>query len=328
MQLPTLLVTMEADARIRSAIERVVSGHARIVHLADLAAAGRRGALQAASVILARNTAQELKPGELAMISGARLLQFVTAGIDHIPLANAPAHVPVACNGGGYAEPMAEHAVAMVFAAAKRIVVEHMKLTRGEFDQFRPNRLLAGTVCGILGFGGIGVATARLMRGLGMKVHAVNRRGATAEPVDWIGRTGDTDTLLRAADVLILAVPLTRATAGIIAARELGLMKPDAILVNLARGEIIDEAALYAHLRSTPTFSACIDAWWVEPVRHGAFRMDHPFLDLDNVVASPHNSASAKGWRETAIARATENAVRALRGEAVQHLVPPEDRMQ
>lgn len=328
MQVPMMLVTMPADARIRSAIDRAVSGAGRIVHLSDLGDNERRAALGQAVVVLARNTATELQPAEMPLLAGKRLLQFVTAGVDYIPLAGLPADLPIACNGGGYAEPMAEHAVAMTFAAAKRIVVEHAKLKRGEFDQFRPNRLLSGGVCGILGFGGIGVATARLMRGLGMKVHAVNRRGHTSEPVDWIGRTADTDTLLRAADVLILAVPLTRATAGMIGTRELGLMKPDAILVNLARGEIIDEPALYAHLVANPAFTACIDAWWIEPVRHGAFRMDHPFLDLDNVIGSPHNSASAKGWRETAIARAAANAARALRGEAVQHLVPPEDRMQ
>jgi phosphoglycerate dehydrogenase-like enzyme len=104
-------------------------------------------------------------------------------------------------------------------------------------------------------------------------------------------------------------------------------MKPDAVLVNLARGEIVDEAALYAHLLARPAFTACIDAWWVEPVRHGRFATGHPFMRLPNVIASPHNSASAAGWRHTALRRAAENAARALRGERPLHLVPPADRM-
>src|SRR3546814_2122083 len=101
--------------------------------------------------------------------------------------------------------------------------------------------MLAGGVCGILGFGGIGAATAKLMRGVGMRVHAINRRGAGHEAVDWMGTPDRLDELLAAADVLVLSLPLTPATAGTIGARALGLMKPDAILVNLARGEIVDE---------------------------------------------------------------------------------------
>jgi phosphoglycerate dehydrogenase-like enzyme len=216
----------------------------------------------------------------------------------------------------------------MTLAALKRLFVEHEKLTRGQFDQFRLNRTLAGATVGILGFGGIGVATARVMRALGAKIHAINRRGATDELVDWIGTEADLDRLLAASDVLILSVPLTPTTEGLIGARELGLMKRDAVLVNLARGEIIDEAALYAHLLAEPTFTACIDAWWIEPVRHGRFAMSYPFMRLPNVIASPHNSASATGWRDVALTRAVENARRGLLGETPRHLVPPEDRMR
>ena len=213
---------------------------------------------------------------------------------------------------------MAEHALAMALAAAKRLLVEHAKVARGEFDQFRANRMLAGSVCGILGFGGIGAATASLMRALGMSVGAINRGGQTQQPVDWIGGLDQLDRLLAASDVLVLSLPLTPRSAGMIGARELALMKSDATLINLARGEIVDEAALFAHLKANPAFTACIDAWWVEPVRHGRFEMGHPFTSLPNVIASPHNSASVDGWRDIALRRATENIARIYRGE-----VPP-----
>ena len=179
----------------------------------------------------------------------------------------------------------------------------------------------------MLGFGGIGAATARLMRAIGMRVHAINRRGAGDEPVDWMGTPDRLDELLTASDVLIVSLPLTRATERLIGARELSLMKRDAILINLARGEILDEAALYAHLVASPGFTACIDAWWVEPIRHGEFRIDQPFLTLPNAIGSPHNSASIDGWQDIGLARAVANCRRALLGETPLHLIGPDERM-
>jgi phosphoglycerate dehydrogenase-like enzyme len=234
----------------------------------------------------------------------------------------------VAGNGGAFAEPMAEHALAMSLAAAKRLLPEHAAFARGEFNQFKPNRMLAGGACGILGFGGIGAATARLMRCLGMRVHAIRRSPPADAPVDWIGTPDRLDELLAAADVLVVSLPLTRATRNLIGARELTLMKPDVILVNLARGEVLDERALYEHLLATPGFTACLDAWWVEPVRHGAFRMDHPFMRLPNVIGSPHNSASVGVWREVALRRAVSNCQRALKGLRPFYLIGDDERAE
>jgi glycerate dehydrogenase len=324
---PTLVVTLKADAARRAVIESTIGSAARVIYLADVLPNERAMVLAQASVLLAYNTAEDLRPGEAALLGRVRLIQFITAGVDYIPLADLPVEVPIASNGGAYAEPMAEHALAMALAALKRLFVEHAKLAAGTFDQFRGNRMLAGSVCGILGFGGIGVATARLMRGLGVRVHAINRSGATTEPVDWIGRNSDLDQLLSSSDILILSLPLTPATKGLLAKCELALMKRDAILINLARGEIIDETALFQHLQATPEFTACIDAWWTEPVRHGRFAMDHAFTNLPNVIASPHNSASVVGWRDVALRRAVENARCALEGGEPRHLVTPSDRM-
>ncbi len=324
----SVLVTFEADRDARAVFTESLGDLATVIFLADLADSARAAALQSATVIVGRNTGKELRPGEDALIGNARLVQYVTAGVDYIPLRHLPADLPIAANGGAYAEPMAEHAVALMFAAAKRLVVEHKKLERGEFDQFRPNRMLTGAVCGILGLGGVGVATARRMGALGLKVHAINRRGVADEPVDWMGTTDQLDTLLAAADVLVVVVPLLQNTECLIGARELALMKPDAILINLARGEIIDETALYHHLQANPAFVACIDAWWIEPVRHNRFAMTHPFLELPNVIGSPHNSASVKGARAMAYRQAATNCRRVLEGKPAHNLIGPEGRMR
>jgi phosphoglycerate dehydrogenase-like enzyme len=323
----SLVVLNELNAAHREIVSDALAGTAEAVYLSDLGDAERARALRGAGAVLAHST-RALRQGEIALLKDIRLLQFITAGIDFVPLAELPAGVPVATNGGAYAEPMAEHALAMALAAAKRLLVEHAALGRGEFNQFARNRMLAGGVCGILGFGGIGTATGRLARGIGMQVHAINRRGWSVEPTDWIGTPDQLDNLLAVADVLVICTPLTPATLGMIGAAELARMKEDAILVNVARGEIVDEAALYARLAAFPNFSACIDAWWIEPIRHGKFSMGQPFTSLPNVVGSPHNSAAAiAGTGAAGLRRAIANIKRALAGETPQYLVPPEDRM-
>lgn len=321
-----LVLTFDPGPDGRAAVAAVVGRAAPVAILPAADRDARAAVLARTVVLLTRNTDRELSAAERAGLAGARLIQFVPAGIDFIPLGDLPPGVPVASNAGAYSAPMAEHALAMALAAAKRLIPEHAALARGEFNQATPNRMLSGLTAGILGFGGIGQATARLMRAIGMRIHAINRSGTTTEPVERIATTTGLDTLLAASDVLVIAIPLTRATNGLIGARELALMKPDAILINLARGEIVDEAALFAHLQANPAFTACIDAWWIEPVRHGRFAMDHPFIALPNVIGSPHNSASVPQTGAEGLRRAAENCLRALRGEPVRNLVGDGDR--
>jgi phosphoglycerate dehydrogenase-like enzyme len=145
--------------------------------------------------------------------------------------------------------------------------------------------------------------------------------------VDWIGAPERLNELLEVSDVLLISAPLTHATNGLIGTAELRRMKDDAILVNVARGEIVQERPLYDHLVKNPRFIACIDAWWIEPVRHGEFRMDQPFLDLPNVIASPHNSAQGTGAHDISLRRAVENCRRALTGETPLHVIGPEERL-
>ena len=136
----------------------------------------------------------------------------------------------MASNAGAYARPMAEHVLALTLALAKRLPQNQAALARGEFDQGTLNREIRGSVVGILGFGGIGRASATLFRALGARIHAVTRAGHATEGVEWSGTLADLDTLLAVADVLVITLPLTRSTRGLIGRRELELMKDDAIL--------------------------------------------------------------------------------------------------
>ncbi|HUK58646.1 MAG TPA: 2-hydroxyacid dehydrogenase [Stellaceae bacterium] len=323
---PTIAVTFELEPRLREIVVGATGSAVEVQWIARLAPATRAAALAHAGAVIARHT-DELRAEEWPLVASARLLQMMTAGVDYIPLRHLPPGLPVASNRGAFAEPMAEHAVALVLAAAKRLLIEQRELAAGRFNQFTPNRMLAGGVAGIFGMGGIGAAVARRLRALGMRIHALNRRGATDEPVDWIGGPQRLDDLLAASDALVIAAPLTAATRGAIGARALARMKEDAILVNLARGEIVDEQALYSHLRTHPRFTACLDAWWVEPIRHGTFRLDYPFLELPNVIGSPHNSAVVAGTYDGALRLAVANCLKALRGETPDRLIPDDERL-
>jgi phosphoglycerate dehydrogenase-like enzyme len=210
---PPLVVAFELSERRKSIVADGLAGASAIIYLAELDGAARAEALRKAGALLTNNTAKDLRSGEAALLHSARLIQFTIAGVDFIPFSELPEGVPVATNGGGYAESMAEHALAVTLAAAKRLIVEHENLKHGRFNQFTRNRMLAGGVCGIFGFGGIGAAAGRLMSSIGMRVHAINRRGRTDERVDWIGTPDRLNELLEVADVLLISarspVPLT-----------------------------------------------------------------------------------------------------------------------
>ena len=321
---PRAVVTFDPDPEMRDVIGARLDGVAKVTYLSETE--GRRGeALASADALLAWVLGAELGPDELAQLGSGSLIQLMSAGVDRVPFEQIPDGVAVASNAGAYAEPMAEHVLALALALAKRLPQEHAALARGVFDQETPTRSIRGSLVGILGFGGIGQASARLFQALGARVHAIARSGRTDAAVERIGTMEDLDALLGEADIVVVSLPLTRATDGLIARRELSLMKPDAILVNVARAAIIDEDALYEHLESNPSFSAGIDAWWQEPRGQGAFATRRPFLELPNVIGSPHNSAMVAGSLTESAARASDNVARHLRGEPVRNLVDRSD---
>ena len=320
-----MVVTFEGEADLRASIEAGLGPTATARYLSDVAVPDRAAEIRSAVAVLAWNPQRELGSDGLAALRDVRLLQLMSAGANHLPFGEIPDTVTITSNVGAFAEPMAEHVLAMALALAKRLPQKHAELAAGGFHQRPPTRRVEGLVCGILGFGAIGKATARRMRPLGVGIHAVNTTGATDEEVQFAGTLADLDAVLAASDFVVVALPLTRATDGLIGARELALMKPDAILINVARAAIVQERALYDHLVANPEFTAGIDAWWVEPFSGEEFRTDFPFLELPNVLGSPHNSAIVPGIIEHAAGMAAENVAAFLRGESVRGLVRRED---
>jgi phosphoglycerate dehydrogenase-like enzyme len=309
----------------RESISAAMGTGIRVDYVADMLEDERLEALRLAEALLVWMWSAELRPHERAVVDDVRFVQLISAGADGLPFSDVPRNAVVAGNVGAYAEPMAEHVLAMVLALAKRLPERHAQLARGQFEQFAFSRSLGGAVAGIVGFGGIGRAAAGLLRGIGMRIHALNTTGTTDEAVEFVGTLSDLDSVLEAADVLVISLPLTKATRELIGRRELELMKRDAILINVARGAIVDEAALFDHLAAHYGFSAGIDAWWDEPRSASTFRTRFPFFELPNLLGSPHNSALVPGILEEAARRAATNVSRFLRGEPVAGVMDRED---
>jgi phosphoglycerate dehydrogenase-like enzyme len=314
-------VSYPVDDDFRQVNAGVLAGDAGLVFTYELGPPERAEALRNAEALLALDLAAELPAGALREAPRLRFAQLLSAGVDNVDFSEFPEGLMVASNTGAYAGPMAEHVMAMTLSLAKRLPQRHAALATGRFEKWLPSLVLDGAVCGILGFGGIGIAVARLMRAFGARIHALNRTGQTSEPVEFVGTLADLDRVLAAADVVVVSLPLTHTTRGLLGVRELSLMKPAAILVNVARGAIIDQAALYEHLRTHPEFSAGIDTWWHEPATGEPFRTDYPFFTLPNIIGSPHNSSIVPGTMLSAARVAAENVRRYLRGEKVTGLV-------
>lgn len=300
---------------------------AQLSFLPDLDGAEREAALRAADALITLVPAREITPAEVATMEKLRFVQSLPTGIDHLPPDLFPRQIPMGNTAGAAAEAIAEHTVAMALAASKRLIVEHQRLASGTFGYGRPTRLLRGISACILGFGEIGRETARLLKALGVRVEALNRSGRTDADVDFIGTLADLDEALDRCDLLVVSASLNDETRGLISQERLARMKADATLVVVSRADIVDQTALYDHLAATPTFTACIDTWWAEKMDLDTpFAQDHPFLELPNVIGSPHNSGLVTGIPEELVRRAAENVRNFLTGTGEVRLVPDADR--
>jgi len=222
----------------------------------------------------------------------------------------------------------AEHALALLLAAARSLVPGDRALRAGDWgprhaDPTDP--LLDGAVAVVLGHGAIGRRVARVMRALGMEVHAIRRSGAAAGSVGVHGPEA-LPGLLPRARALVVAVPHTPETDGMLGARELGLLPDGSIVVNVARGRVIDEAALYAAC-AAGRLRAGLDVWWRYPeseeARAATPPSAFPFGGLDNVVLSPHRAGHAEVTERLRAEHLARSLRHAVRGDAIPWRVDP-----
>ncbi len=319
--MPRVLFTCAMDEERRTVLKEGASGSFESVVLDDLPEAARDAAWSQADVLVTTGFGREV-PADLATRAPRlRMLQTLVAGVDHLPYRVIPHSVVVCGNAGAYNTSVAEHTMALLLAAAKDLPQRTREIASGVFDQAAPSKALADATVVILGMGGIGVTVAGMCKAFRMHVVGVGRSGKLVPPADEAGSLSDLPTLLPRADYVVVALPLTARTKGLVDRRFLAAMKEDAVLVNIARGKIVVEDDLFEHLKRHPRFRAGIDVWWVYPSGTKGRPSHRPFHELPNVVMTPHNANAIPGQRRWAMEAALDNVRRFLRGETPLHRV-------
>jgi D-3-phosphoglycerate dehydrogenase len=249
-------------------------------------------------------------PAVLEAAQDLRIIAKYGAGVDSVHLASATAHgVAVMVTSGANADAVAEQALAMMLALARELPRFDRELRRGVWkDVAYLMKGFRGSTVGVVGYGQIGRRTAQLAHACGAKVMIHSRRRVEPPPgMEW---EGNLDHLLERADIVTLHCALNETTRGLIGARELARMKPGALLVNTARGSVVDEAALVAALGGGHLGGAGLDTFAVEPPDPA-----NPLFALPNVIVTPHNAASTQDAAAQMGRIAAHNIVSYLRGE-------------
>ncbi len=266
----------------------------------------------------------------LAGMPRLRFIQSILAGVNHIPFKTIKEKVVVASNAGAYSGPVAEYAWSLLLSAAKRVVEHHVSLREHAAKLVRHGDaaegiyMLEGKTLGILGYGGIGRAVARMSEPFNMRVLALTRKGTAASGVTLLKGKSGLERILTKSDAIMIALPLTKSTTHIINKNALAKMKENAILVNIARGELVDEDAVYKHLKAHPGFRFATDVWWYRDNRE-SLKTNHDFASLPNFVGTPHVSGPSGLATGIPITVAVENTLRFLGGKTPENIVKRSD---
>ncbi|MGF1473546.1 MAG: 2-hydroxyacid dehydrogenase [Rubrobacteraceae bacterium] len=277
-------------------------------------------AVQGANGILSTLTEQIDAEVMDAAGDGLEVVANMAVGYDNVDVAAATERgITVTNTPGVLDETTADTAFMLILAAARRLGESERFLRAGKWNAWGPKQFTGpdvwGKTLGIVGFGRIGQALARRARGFSMEVLYTARSLKEDAEKEFGARKLELDELLRESDFVSIHTPLTGETEALIGEKELGLMKPTAVLVNTSRGPVVDEAALADALESKQIFAAGLDVYEEEPEAHPKL------FDLENVVLAPHIGSASIETRDKMAEMAAEDLRSALNGEEPQNPV-------
>jgi phosphoglycerate dehydrogenase-like enzyme len=258
-----------------------------------------------------------------------RLVQSVATGVELFDLAALPKGCTIS-NAFGHETAIAEYVVMVMLALHHRLFqIAGEFRDRGSWatswvQSGAPHGEVRGSTLGIVGYGRVGREVARRAAPFGCRILAANRSSREAEPeVERIYPLDDLDRMLPECDTVAICTALGPETTNLIDARRLALMKPSAVVINIARGQVIDEDALYAALRENKLGGGAIDVWWqypnsVDPNLRGS---RYAFHELPNVIVTPHNSGWTAGMVRRRWDEIADNINRFYRGDNLINIV-------
>jgi D-3-phosphoglycerate dehydrogenase len=257
-----------------------------------------------------------ISAASMAACPTLRVISRAAVGYDSIDVPAATTRgIAVLTAVGANAPSVAEHAIGLMLAVARNIARHNAAMQDGGWERQRLGLELRGRRLGLVGYGQIAQATARIALALGMRVSAWSPRLASRDGIAPVTCAASMHALLAESDVVSLHAPLQTGTRHMIGAAELALLRPDTILVNTARGALVDEEALAAALAEGRLFGAGLDVFASEPPLPG-----HPLRGLPNVVLTPHVAAATPTTRAATAMAAARHVLDVLLGRPV----PPE----
>ena len=269
---------------------------------------------------------REMPQYEARLTPSLQFVQSLFTGLDRFPFSRFPAPVRIAGNGGGYAVPVAEHALMLILALAKNLLPDQRAISRGERRRGPASLLLRGKQALLVGYGEIGRVLSPALRALGLRIVAVNRSGRGDDRVDMAIRPDRLIEELERSHVIVNLLPLTRETRGFFSETHFSRMRPDVLFVNVGRGATVDAEALARHVRDHPGFHFASDVWWDEREGHlGEIRGGLHIRDLEFGLGTPHDAGLADGSRDLAVRAAAQNLARYFRGEVPRFVARRED---
>lgn len=305
-----------------------LAGLVEILWLRDLNEGDLDTILPSVDCLFVQFWPKELTKERLSRMTRLSFVQSALAGVNHIPFRELPAGVKISSNAGGYSDAVGEFAWALLLSAAKRMVrwnrAPEESAGKSPLELGKDVIALKDKTLGILGYGGIGHVVAGFGEAFGMKVVVLTRKELDERGVESARGDAGLDTILRVSDFVVIALPLTNSTKSLMGRERLALMKNNAIVVNVARAEIVDQKAIFEQLLLHKSFVYATDVWWTKEGKE-TYPPELPFFGLDNFVGSPHVAGPSAVAGGGPLRNSLDNLLRFAKGEPVSNVIDPAD---